>query len=480
MRVARRARLAPELLVLVCYLAWRIELATPAVAQPVAGSASLAGALIVGPAVNASRRAGNQTEPTIAVNPADPRQVAVFSNDEAVVPGLFAGISADGGSSWSGRSILGSGLSAACCDPQAAFDRFGNLFLAYLGSNRNIYVAISADGGVSFPSVVQLTTSGNADQPSVATGPGRAAGLESVWVSYERGGLIAARGAPVSGLGAVAGFAAEQVAPGGDGAYGDAEVGPLGQVLVVYQTEGPAPAGPSQILANLDPDGLGPAGFGPAVLAGVTQVGQGRLIPATSNSLGVDAEANLAWDRSGGRYGGRVYLVYTDAPTVTSSDLDVFLRYSDDGGASWSAATRLNDDGGGASQFMPSIAVDQSSGQVGVDWYDARASADQRQAQLYAAILAPGGVGPLENRPLIGALSNAAAADAGGGPFRPLGYGDYITSDFVDGAFWAVWSDNSAALSGNPALPRLDLGVVAARRLADPPNRAYLPIVAQP
>ena len=34
---------------------------------------------------------------------------------------------------------------------------------------------------------------------------------------------------------------------------------------------------------------------------------------------GVDAEANLAWDRSGGPHNGRAYLLYTDAASPNAA-----------------------------------------------------------------------------------------------------------------------------------------------------------------
>jgi hypothetical protein len=129
---------------------------------------------------------------------------------------------------------------------------------------------------------------------------------------------------------------------------------------------------------------------------------------------------------------------------------------------------------------LPAIAVDQTSGQVGIDWYDGRASADNREAQLFATISQPGGQVWQANIAVAPALSNAATADTGISPFRPLGYGDYITADFHDGTFYAVWSDNSAALADNPALPKLDLAVATVRVLAGMQHQLVLPLIVKP
>jgi hypothetical protein len=73
---------------------------------------------------------------------------------------------------------------------------------------------------------------------------------------------------------------------------------------------------------NLDPDELDPAGFNAAVAATTTQVGGFLAIPAQSRRT-IDAEAGLAWDRTSGPYHGRLYLVYTDRPSLTSNDTDI-------------------------------------------------------------------------------------------------------------------------------------------------------------
>src|SRR5207244_5996335 len=94
-------------------------------------------------------------------------------------------------------------------------------------------------------------------------------------------------------------------------------------------------------------------------------------VPAQSHRS-VDGEASLAWDRSGGPHTGRVYEVWTQETPNESDNMDIMLQYSDDNGANWTPAIRLNDDRTANSQFMPAIALDQTTGYVAVSWYDAR------------------------------------------------------------------------------------------------------------
>src|SRR5262249_54822642 len=120
-----------------------------------------------------------------------------------------------------------------------------------------------------------------------------------------------------------------------------------------------------------DPDGLGPGGFGKRVFAAATHVGGFDFIPPQPDRS-VDAEPGLAWDRTGGPHGGRVYLVYTREHPNESDNTDVYVRHSDDQGATWSAEARVNDDGTTNSQFLPKISVDPTTGRLAGVWYDAR------------------------------------------------------------------------------------------------------------
>src|SRR5207237_787028 len=126
----------------------------------------------------------------------------------------------------------------------------------------------------------------------------------------------------------------------GPGAFANQSiaVGPSGQILVSINGE-------SQIFTSLDPDGLGPAGFGaPQHVAAVNIVGK-PPIPAQPHQ-GIDAVATLAYDRSSGPHRGRAYMVYNDAVAKGSADTNILVRFSDDNGITWSAPVRANDDSG--------------------------------------------------------------------------------------------------------------------------------------
>ena len=204
--------------------------------------------------------------------------------------------------------------------PSAAYDQFGNLFVAYyvpdaptgfFGSafdqTGTVHIALSTDDGTTFTELRTYETElffdsrfffSNLDpdtindtlltpQPTVVTGGG------TVWVAFATNPTTFT--IPVNGdltgisfdqeivaAGAVQGFGAWARSPtpkpqrSAEGQFPDIAVGPTGQVMVTYQVprldpdlSTPNPVlgdsfllttitGPSDIYVNVDPDGLGP------------------------------------------------------------------------------------------------------------------------------------------------------------------------------------------------------------------------------
>ena len=409
---------------------------------------------------------GNEAEDAIAVNPTNPSNVVTMATlRPQVAAGLSVNVTFSGGRTWARRvagSTTSDPLGSICCDEQLAWDRFGNLWLTYLSETTfDVVVAVSTDGGMSFAKVVDL---GTGDQPSIA------AGANTVWVSYTgKGKQIQASGARVTGLGRFSAFTSPEsvLGPGGNGDYGDTAVGPRGQLLVTYQKSENGQGG-TDIYTAEDPDGLGPAGFNAPVLVAHSRVGGFDRIPAEPDRT-IDAEANLAWDRSGGAHNGRVYLVWTQESPNESNNTDIELQYSDDNGSTWSPAVKLNDDHTANSQYLPAIALDQTTGNLALSWYDARndlgtgGSGDtdgtpNDDFQIWGTYSTNGGTTFAPNFQISPGTSNAV--DAQNDSFD---VGDYTHAAFVGGTFGPAWSDNSNSTGTNPdgTLHQLDLYAAA-------------------
>jgi hypothetical protein len=426
-----------------------------------AATTGLAAAAPLQPNLNSSALPGNEAEDAIAVNPTNTSNVVTMATLPDVVSGLSVNVTFNAGRTWARRVIgatAGDPLGNVCCDQQLGWDRFGNLWMTYLvNENDDILVALSTDGGRSFTKVAEVVTSG--DQPSIAVG------ANSVWISYTgKGKQVQAFGARVTGLGRFGSFTAPEnvPSPNSNGDYGDTAVGPGGQVMVTYQ-HSEAGQGGTDIYTAVDPDGLGPAGFNPAVFVAHSRVGGFDRIPAEPDRT-IDAEANLAWDASGGAHNGRAYLVWTQETPGESDNTDIELQQSDDNGATWSPAVKVNDDRTVNSQYMPAIALDQTTGNVALSWYDTRndlgtgGSGDtdgipNDDFQIWATYSTNGGATLAPNFRVSNGTSNAVDANS----FFDVG--DYTHAAFAGGVFWPAWSDNSNSTGDNPngALHQLDL-----------------------
>jgi len=421
------------------------------------GAQSRAAPLAVQPNVDITKLKGDDAEATVAINPTNQDELFVAVNR------FTARTSDDGGQTW---KKVGGGVGKTCCDNAASWDEFGNLFLVNLNllsgppfvDQAPLYV--STNGGKKFKKLLVLNSDPDVDQPTVKAGAG------AVWATWDEAGTIMAAGAPVSGLGSVGPFTrpqrvagssgpgphpprklpgVRQPAPGsegGTGQFGDIAIGPEGQVVVAWQT---GDFGcPCEIDVNTDADGLGPGGFGSAVKATDTNVEKFDDIPPQPNRT-VDAEGNLQYDRSGDTFAGRLYLVYTDESPDESGNTDIYIRHSDNDGATWSAAVKVNDDATTRSQFLPYVAVDPLTGNVIVTWYDARNDSTNHDAIEYWGGVSEDGGATFSNFQISAGISDG---DAGSDP--DFEFGDYSWVDFFDGLATPVWSDNSDSTGGNP------------------------------
>jgi hypothetical protein len=417
--------------------------------------------LSVGPNVNISKSFENNAEECIAINPRNP--LNLFVSDTWA---LMTRYSLDGGITWNDSDT--SALPASDADVSAAFDNFGNLYLVRFGTSLRLVVGLSTNGGKTF-SLQYQTPDINLDQPSIMTGPSAVAGQRSVWINYTTSsGNQVARGAAVTGLGTIGAFSAAQTAAT-NGDYGDIVVGPAGKVFTVYQ-DASGGIGPDVILGNLDADGIGGAGFGPQINTTTTQVGSFAPLPAQPQR-DIDAEAGLAWDCSGGPFNGRLYMVYTDRTSTNSADTDIYVRYSSNNGAMWSGRARVNDDaiGNGKSQFLPRIAIDQTSGYIAVSFYDCRNSPGNNTTELWATISTDGGATFLPNVKVSAGVSSALVTAISNTGFD---YGDYCGLCFYGGAFYPCWADNSNSTGDNPAGAQNNFDIYTAR--VSVPNPRYM------
>lgn len=98
----------------------------------------------------------------------------------------------------------------------------------------------------------------------------------------------------------------------------------------------------------------------------------------------------LVADNSGKKYNGNLYLLFGDQ---THGDADIMLLKSTDGGKTWSKKMRVNNDeeNNGKDQFLPHIAIDPTTGDIFIIYYDRRHSENNLFIDVYVAYSTDGG-----------------------------------------------------------------------------------------
>lgn len=371
-------------------------LAISALLWPAAEAQTTTAVLLAAPHVRLQRltvKPGFFNEPSVAINPRNPRQIAVAYQINATVA-----ISNDGGSTWHTYDTAPKNFRVSG-DVSVTYDAAGHLLLCYIAfdklgtsqywghdATRNgIFVRRSLDGGKTWeanarPVFQQLTRPGIPfeDKPYIVADPTRAGNLYVGWTEFELaqsimlfsrsadGGaswskpirISTVAGLPRDDNGAVEGFSGA-VTPDGTLHV----VWSNGDHLVLAQShDGGKSFKPSHEIIQTAPS-----------MFDVEGVSRANGFPV----LGADAHGRLFLTWSGYRNG----------------DVDVFCAHSTDGGASWSGAVRVNSEPlhSGTDQFFPWMAVDPKSGDVYIDFYDRRRDPDNEKMAMTLARSTDGG-----------------------------------------------------------------------------------------
>jgi hypothetical protein len=162
---------------------------------------------------------------------------------------------------------------------------------------------------------------------------------------------------------------------------------------------------------------------------------------SSKNGIRVASFPSMAVDRSGGPNNGNIYITWPQRAGVTpaGNSPDIVLIKSTDGGATWSAPVRVNDDPltNSKDQYYPWCTVDQATGQLELIFYDSR-DVPNNQAEVFMATSIDGG----------NTFNNFKVSDQ---PHTPMpiggiyagGYaGDYIGIAALDDIAYPFWMDN--------------------------------------
>src|SRR5438132_3547379 len=177
----------------------------------------------------------------------------------------------------------------------------------------------------------------------------------------------------------------------------------------------------------------------------ITQVNLGGdlVFGDTINPGGLGGQCFLAVDRSGGPTNNNIYMIATVQPFGFSTGTDVMFARSTDGGLTFSAPHRINDDPINHSKWhwFGTMSV-APNGRIDSVWFDTRNAANNTDSQLFYSWSTDGGVTWAPNV----AVSNSFTPFEGYPQQNKIG--DYITivSDNTGGnvAYSATFNFNSS------------------------------------
>lgn len=156
-------------------------------------------------------------------------------------------------------------------------------------------------------------------------------------------------------------------------------------------------------------------------------------------------------DNSYGPHRGRLYLTYaSNSPAGDGFKPDIFSRYSDDQGASWSSETRVNDDVNTAShnQWSPANWCDTKTGRLYVQWMDTRDCPTSDSCLIYATYSTDGGATFVSNQAVSNKKFKIDCSTCGGGG-TPRYEGDYNAISSHGDVSTVAWTDWREGRFGN-------------------------------
>jgi hypothetical protein len=223
--------------------------------------------------------------------------------------------------------------------------------------------------------------------------------------------------------------------PGSHAQGCNVQTGPIGEVYVTFAIYDGWPGGEDAIGFAKSTDG-GVTWTKTRIYSALNFGIRGNLKPT---SIRVSSFPSMSVDRSGGVNNGNIYITWPQrGVTPAGSDPDIVLIRSTNGGTTWSAPVRVNDDpiNNGKEQYYPWCTVDQNTGQLNLVWYDNRNTTNDSTG-VFMATSDDGGL----------TFDNFQVSDKN---FRPKpisgladGYqGDYIGIAAANNKAYPFWADD--------------------------------------
>ncbi len=364
------------------------------------------------------------------------------------------GRSADGGANFTDMGTLPTNSAGDAGDPSLARDNAsGKIYFATLGysSGNVVQVFRSSDNGATFAAPVNgapgFASGVTLDKEWITVDNAAGAGQGNVYLTFTDfpnaftdNGIYLTRSTDGGNT-----WSTPLSLGGSQGSY--VTVGPDHSVYVFYLQSG----SPERIMMRKSTDQGVTFGAAVSVATLTTTGSNGDLGLTVSSGNGTSIRTN-AFPQAAVTANG-IYVTFNDRGTTTGDKADVFLVQSTDGGATWSAKRKLNDDGTTRDQWQPALAATPDGNHVGVFWYDRRLDANDGNIDRYGVIGdVSGGTVTFGSNFRISDASFPAVVNQDS--LIATSYmGDYDVAVADNGAFYTTWGDNRLSDSAHAHQP---------------------------
>lgn len=346
----------------------------------------------------------NQIEPLIVRHPLNPQILfasAYTINANASIRNEGVYVSTNGGLNWFGSDIVNDGFQQFHNgDPGPMIDKNGVFiithFQTFSGQTNRVYSNSSTNFGVNWSAPYACFASNdNQDKSNIATDDspsspfyGRSYNLTAILLSPV---LIVSSYTTNSGTTWKDPFVQVNQSVSGRNSFGPSVVvGTQGTVYVSWAAR-----------MNTSPFNEKEIGFSKSTNGGdswltTESIYQCNGINTSSLApwgIRVNSYPSMDIDKSGGARNGWLYIVTTEKNLAPAgSDADIIFHRSTNGGSTWSAGIRVNQDplNNGKIQLFPALRVDEDGG-LNVLYYDTRNTATNDSLQVYISRSQDGG-----------------------------------------------------------------------------------------
>ncbi len=379
--------------------------------------------------------AANSNQPeevSIAINPINPNNIAAAAN----INHFFR--SSDGGLTWQ-TSFLSSSF-GVWGDPSVIYDELGNLYFGHLSNPPlpgywidRIVVQRSTNNGINWNdgAGVGFLSPKNQDKEWLGVdmhSPLYKGNIYMTWTEFDNYGSSSPndssrirfsrstdRGLSWSDAITVSDISGDCVDEDNTVEGAVPCVGPNGEVYVSW-------AGPLGLM--FDKSTNGGNNWGTDIFVSTIPGGWDFAVPGIYRCNGLPV---TACDTSQSPFRGNIYINWSDQSNGTGNT-DVFLSKSTDGGNTWSAVKKVNDDNTTRHQFFTWMTIDQTTGVLYFVFYDRR-NTSNNLTDVYVARSTDGGE----------TFDNFKVSESSFNPSSSIFFGDYTNIAAMNKMVYPIW-----------------------------------------